>query len=145
MSSSLSKIIKNANRSLIASGNLKAVPKYFSPDYSVHLTGKKLVGGHSAVESTPSALLSAFSNIEIKVEVLLEGADRIAWQRTMTAVHSGAFKGFPGSGRKLVWRDMVVSQFNEELIEQEWVSTDLAEQLLLSRKNPKLPGIEGRS
>ncbi|MDP3516274.1 MAG: ester cyclase [Pseudohongiella sp.] len=137
MNPSLSALVQDSNAALIASGKLNEVEKYFTSDYVVHLTDKTLSSGHSTVQSVLSALMRAFSNIEVKVEVLLEGEERIAWQRTMTAIHSGAFKGFPASGRKIVWRDMVVSQFDGSLIKEEWVSTDLAEQLLLSRKHSK--------
>jgi predicted ester cyclase len=137
VSPSLPAIIQDANATLIASGKLNEVEKYFTSDYVVHLTDKTLSSGHSTVQNVLSALIRAFSNIEVKVEILLEGADRIAWQRTMTATHSGAFKGFSASGRKIVWRDMVVSKFDGGLIKEEWLSTDLAEQLLISRKHSK--------
>jgi predicted ester cyclase len=137
MNLSLSQIIHDANAKLMAGGKLNEVENYFTKDYIVHLTNRTLSGGHSTVHSVLSAMMQAFSNIEIQVEVLLEGGDRISWQRTMTATHSGAFKGFPASGRKIVWRDMVVSQFEGSLIKEEWLSTDLAEQLLLSRKRPR--------
>ncbi|MEX0739044.1 MAG: ester cyclase [Pseudohongiella sp.] len=135
MNSSLSAIIKDANAKIIADGMLDDVEKYFTPDYSVNLTNKKLSGGFSTIQSTLSAQMRAFSNIEVKVEILIEGVDRIAWQRTMSATHSGAYKGFPASGQQLIWRDMVVSQIEGGRIKEEWLSTDLAEQLLLSRKS----------
>ena len=68
------------------------------------------------------------------MEILVEGPDRIAWQRIIRATHEGAFKGFPASGRKIVWRDMTTSRFRDGVIAEEWVISDLAEQLLLSRK-----------
>ncbi len=68
------------------------------------------------------------------IDILLEGEGRIAWQRTLRATHKDKFKGFPASDLKIVWRDMVTSQFRDGLIAEEWVISDLAEQLLLSRK-----------
>lgn len=73
-------------------------------------------------------------DIDIDVDILLEGDDRVAWQRTLRATHEGTFKGFPATGLQIVWRDMITSQFLDGLISEEWVVTDLAEQLLLSRK-----------
>ena len=59
---------------------------------------------------------------------------RIAWQRTLRATHKGDYMGFPATGKKLVWRDMVTSRFQDGLIQEDWVITDLAEQLLRARK-----------
>jgi predicted ester cyclase len=76
----------------------------------------------------------AFPNPNVEVEILLEGTDRISWQRTIRAKQEGPFKGFPASGHIIVWRDVVTSRFHNGLIAEEWVISDLAEQLLLSRK-----------
>jgi len=70
----------------------------------------------------------------VEVEILVEGPERISWQRTLSATHAGTYLGFPATGRKLVWRDMVTSRFRDGLIVEEWVVTDLAEQLLKARK-----------
>lgn len=59
---------------------------------------------------------------------------RVAWQRTIRATHEGPFKGFPATGRPVVWRDMVTSRFRDGLIAEDWLLTDLAERLLLERK-----------
>ena len=77
---------------------------------------------------------SAFPDMRVEVEVFLEKKDRVAWQRTLRATHKGAFKGFPATGRRIVWRDMVISRFRESLIAEDWFITDLAERLLLGRK-----------
>lgn len=52
----------------------------------------------------------------------------------MRGTHKAAFKGFPASGLQIVWRDMVTSKFYNGLISEEWLLTDLAERLLLSKK-----------
>jgi len=54
--------------------------------------------------------------------------------RTLKGTHKVAFKGFPDSGHEIVWCDMVTSEIQDGKIIQEWVVTDLAERLLLSRK-----------
>lgn len=131
---SLSSKIKAANRKLITKGEHAAIEEFFSPDYVAHLTGHNVSGGHKLVRSLLELYQRAFPHPKVQVEILLEGADRIAWQRTLRAKHEGAFKGFPASGLEIVWRDVVTSRFHEGLIAEEWVISDLAEQLLLSRK-----------
>jgi len=134
MEVSLATKIKEANTTLIVNGNLDRVGGFFTQDYTVHLTSRVMKGGHSIVLNILSALRQSFSDIQINIDILLESKDRIAWQRTLRATHKGKFKNFPASGLPIVWRDMVTSQFRDGLISEEWVITDLAEQLLLSRK-----------
>ena len=134
MDRSLKSKIEAANSTLIANGNLNAIGEFFTPDYVIHLTDEDMTGGHDAIRKILDMYRRAFSDLQVKVEILVEGKDRVAWQRTLRASHQGDFKGFPATGRPIVWRDMVTSRFRDGLIAEDWVITDLAERLLLARK-----------
>lgn len=134
MDQPLSSKILAANAALIANGNLDVVGEFFTPDYVVHVTDQDVARGHGVIRSALGVLRRAFPDIEVEVEILVEGKDRVAWQRILKGTQQGAYKGFPASGRSMVWRDMVTSQFRNGLIAEEWLITDLAEQLLMSRK-----------
>jgi len=134
MDPSLASRIQAANSALIAGGNLDAVAEFFTPDYVAHLTDQDLTGGHGAIRRFLGELQRAFPDLQAGVEILVEAQDRVAWQRTLRGTHQGDFKGFPASGRPIVWRDMAISRFRDGLIAEDWVITDLAERLLLARK-----------
>ena len=133
MSDSLASKIRAANTKLVVEGDLDAIADVFTPDYRIHVTDQVLVGGHALVERFLGTLRRAFPTIELEVEILVEAADRIAWQRTLRATNEGPFAGFPATHRRLVWRDMLTSRFENGRIAEEWVITDLAERLLLAR------------
>jgi predicted ester cyclase len=130
----LSSIIHAANHALIEEGNSEAISNYFAADYVAHITGQDLSGGHKLIRGMLDLYQRAFPSPKVEVEILLEGVDRVSWQRTIRAKQAGVFKGFPASGRDIVWRDVVTSRFRDGLIAEEWVISDLAEQLLLSRR-----------
>ena len=130
----LAAVIVAANEALIVRADRSAVPEYFSRDYVAHLTGQDVGGGHKLVLSLLELYQRAFPHRTAQVDILVEGADRISWQRTIRAKQEGPFKGFPASGREIVWRDVVTSRVQDGLIAEEWVISDLAERLLLSRK-----------
>ncbi len=134
MNRSLASKIKAANAALIGDGNLDAIGEFFTPDYVAHVTGEDMALGHDGVRKVLGMYRRAFPDLQVEVEILVAGKNRVAWQRTLRGTHQGAFKGFPPSGRSLVWRDMVASQFRDGLIAEEWFITDLAERLLLARK-----------
>ncbi len=125
--------IRAANSALIAKGNLDAVGEFFTPDYVAHGTDQD-IAGHRGIRRFLGMLQRAFPDVQIEVEILLEGKGRVAWQRRLRGTQEGDFKGFPACGRQIVWRDMVTSRFRDGLIAEEWVITDLAERLLLARK-----------
>ena len=125
--------IEAVNAALIANGNVDAIGEFFTPDYVAHGTDH-VMEGHGAIRRFLGMLQRAFPDLQIDVEILVEAKDRVAWQRTLRGTHQGDFKGFPATGRPIVWRDMVTSRFHNGLIAEDWVITDLAERLLLSRK-----------
>lgn len=91
-------------------------------------------GGHALARRLVESYRKALPDVQVEVEILVEAGARVAWQRTLRATHSGAFLGFPATGRSIVWRDMVVSRFEEGLMVEDWVITDLAERSLRARK-----------
>jgi len=125
--------IRAANSALIVDGDLGAVSEFFTTDYVAHLTDREM-RGHEAIRGFLRMLRGAFLNLQVDVEVLVEGKKRVAWQRTVKGIHQGNFMGFSASGREIVWRDMATSQFRDGLIVEEWVISDLAEHLLRARK-----------
>jgi steroid delta-isomerase-like uncharacterized protein len=132
MSQSLASKIEAANATLLANGSVDAIGEFFSTDYVAHGTDKGMAG-HGAIRRFVGMYRRAFPDLRVDVEILVKAKDRVAWQRTIRATHKGDFKGFPATGRRIVWRDMVISRFRDGLIAEDWVITDLAERLLLAR------------
>ena len=122
-----------ATSALFVERHLSAIGDFFSPDYVAHGTGRDATG-HAAVQRFLSLLHQAFPDIQVEVEILLAGEDRISWQRTFHAKHAGKFLGFSATGKAMVWRDLGTSRFHQGLIVEEWVVTDLAERFLLAKK-----------
>ena len=113
------------------------IGEFFAPEYVVHLTDEELVLDHEGIKRLIHLYQRAFNQIQVEVETLVVSKDRIAWQRTMRATHHDSFKGFPGTGKQMIWRDMVTSRFENGLISEDWLITDLAERLLLARKSKR--------
>ena len=134
MGQSLASKIEAANSALLANRNLDAIGEFFTPDYVAHGTDQQIVG-HGGIRRFLGTYRRAFSDIQVEVEILVRAKDRVAWQRTVRATHKGDFKGFPATGRRITWRDMVTSRFRNGLIVEDWVITDLAERLLRARKS----------
>ena len=132
MASSLADHIRAANETLLGEGDSAAVADFFAGSYVVHLASRDF-RGHRFVAGFVTQLREAFPDLHVDLEILLEGDDRVAWRRTLRGAHEAPFQGFPPTGKQLVWQDVVVSRFEDGRIVEEWASTDLAEQLLMSR------------
>ena len=132
MNQTLADCILAANEELLNKGNAGAADEFFAPTYVLHLTGQDLRGPR-VVKGFVKELRRAFPDLRVEVAVLVSEENRVAWQRTHRATHRADFKGFPASGRTILWRDMVVTRFEDEIIAEDWAVTDLAERLLAAR------------
>lgn len=127
-------LLHAANTALFVEGDLDAINTYFAPDYLVHLAAGRSLRGHDGIRAAITLTRRAFSNLAVEVELLVEAQDRVAWQRTLKGTQTGAYHGFPASGREIQWREQVVSRMVDGKIVEEWLVSELAERLLLSRK-----------
>jgi predicted ester cyclase len=128
--------IKNSNYQLIEKGDLHAVEKFFTPNYVAH-AGDKDYKGHDFIKRFDKQIRTALPDISLmKVEILVNAGNTIAWQRTLNGTHKANLMGIPPSEKKIIWNEMVVSRFEDDKIAEEWVVSELAGQLLL--KQPKL-------
>jgi steroid delta-isomerase-like uncharacterized protein len=117
---------------------LDAIDEFFTADYVAHGTDQQMAG-HGAIRRFVRELRQGFPDLEVELEILLKTNDRVAWQRRLEGSHRGNFRGFPATGRRVVWRDVVVSRFRDGRIAEDWVSTDIVERLLRSRKRRRRP------
>ncbi len=130
MEMNFTKIIKYANDELFSNGNLSIIDEVFSPKYIVHSGGKDHQG-HKFIKQFANMLITAVSDIEVvDVEILLQAGDLVAWQRTLTGKHIANMMGALPSGQKLIWRDMIVSRFENGRIAEEWNVSELAGEML---------------
>lgn len=134
-------VIEAATSQVLAAGGVEAIGKFFAKDYVVHVTDQDIQGGHELIRSVVSMYRKAFSDLSAEVVVFLESVDTVAWRRTIRAKQTGPFKGFPATGLPIVWQELVITRVVDSRVAEEWIVTDLAERLLLSRKavSSKLP------
>jgi predicted ester cyclase len=123
--------IRFANNELIGQGNFGVVDEVFASDYVLHAGGKDHKGPQF-VRRFVRQLRSAIPNVRVvEVEFLIQAGATVAWQRTLSGTHKADMLGIPPSGRKVEWRDMVVTRFDGEMIAEEWGISELAGQLML--------------
>ncbi len=124
-------IIQFANDELVSQGNLNIVEETFAIDYVAHADGKEYKG-IDFVKRYAKQLRKAIPDLEVvKIKFFIESSDTITWERTSCGTHLADMKGIPPSGKKVKWRDMVVTRFKEGKITEEWVVSELAGELLL--------------
>jgi len=119
MTKSIEEKIRFVSDEILEKGNLDAVNEIFTTNYIVH-TGGKDYKGAKTVRDFVGLLCSSISNLQvIDVTFLCQTNDTITWQRTLSGIHETDMMGIPPSGKKVEWRDMVITRFDGEKIAEE--------------------------
>ena len=122
--------VRFATNEIIGKGNLDVVGDVFATTYLAHL-GEKEAKGPQFVKWLVGQLRNAFPDLEIvEIKPLIQEENTIAWRRTLSGTHEMELMGIPPRGRKVGWRDMLVTRFDGEKIAEDWVVSDLAGGLL---------------
>lgn len=128
------KRIEDANEQLLTHGNLDVIDDVFTTDYVVHAGGKDHTG-HAFVRRFVKGLRAAIPDLRVvDVTILGNSKDTVTWQRTCRGTHQHKLKGIPASNKKVEWREMLVSRFEDGKIAEEWQVSDLAGQLMIKLK-----------
>jgi predicted ester cyclase len=110
LNQSIASKIEAANRALLVEGKWNALDELFTADYLAHDTDQK-IEGYGAIRKFVRELQKGFPDLEVEVEILLKTKDRVAWQRRLRGSHRGSFRGFPATGRRVVWRTWSSADF----------------------------------
>ncbi len=133
--------IRFANDEILGKGNLGVVDKIFATDYVVHAGGKDHKG-HAFVRRFVGLLSSAIPDIRVvEVAILNQAADTIVWERTLSGTHEAELARIPPTGRKVKWRDIVVTSFDGGKIAEEWTVSELAGELVLKLPRAGTPAV----
>lgn len=128
-------LLQSALDELYVKGNAEAAGKFFAENYTAH-AGSKTYGGRKFILQYMKSLRKSVSGIKVlKTELLSENGNLISWKRTLSGIHQTGFRGIPASGKKVKWEEMVVSRLEDRLIAEEWLSSDLAFQLMLKNRD----------
>lgn len=127
-------LLINIAKQIFEQANVEIVETVFASDYLVH-DGKKVYVGSQFVIKFIRQLRSALPDLKItEIKILCQSEKTVTWQRSFCGTHKLAFRGIPASMKKVNWHEIVVTRFEENVIAEEWLVSNLAFQLLLKQK-----------
>ena len=116
-----STIIKT-NEEIFNKKNLDYADKVITEDF----LGK----GPQFIKDFASGLITAFPDLEVKTENIAVEGNQAGWFRTNTGTQKGDYLGYPASGEKITWTEILFTKFNADgMIVKDWYATDLNEKL----------------
>jgi len=105
-------------------GDLGWIDKWLAPDYQLTLNGTPM--DRDAYRQMAMGFVSAFSEIQHEITQIVAEGDLVAVRVTLRMVHTGDFEGIAPTGRRVAVEEMVILQFRDGKVANEWTVADLA-------------------
>jgi len=115
-----------ANEQLLNQGKA-TFDHFFSADYVNHSSSRP--AGRESVRAYLEALRTAFPDLHVKVEILLQQGDTVAWRRWHRGTFTADLGSLKATGKPVEWSAVVISRVKDGRIVEEWGLDDLADQL----------------
>lgn len=106
-----------------AGGDASIAGEIFSPDFV--LNGRKV--GPAGPQRSVAAVHSAFSDIEVELDLVLTDGPYVVTHYTTIARHTGNYRGVAASGRSINVSGIVIWQIGDGKVVRDWNSFDTAE------------------
>ncbi len=130
-------LIRQTHEALLGQGDLSRIDEFFAAGYILHAGGKDHKG-LAFIRRFVEQLRAAFPNLKVvQLTVLHRAGSIIVWERTLRGTHTGSLRGVPPSGRRVEWRDMVVTRCQRGKIAEDWAVSDLLGQALCKLPAPR--------
>lgn len=125
-STDLEAFVKKANEEILNKQNYAYIDQIFAEDYTIaggDGRGPQLIHGFA------HQLLTAFPDLHVSIDHVIQEGEWVAWRRTHTGTHQGEFMGIPPTGKKIQWESLVMSRIVDGKILYEVGQENLSDQL----------------
>lgn len=106
----------------------EAVDKFFLPTVKVHSVAPDAEGGEGTayLKELAKNLITAFPDVKLTVEEVVQEKDRLAARVTIEGTHKGEFAGIKPTGKKVRAANFALYRLENGKIAEVWSLTDLA-------------------
>jgi steroid delta-isomerase-like uncharacterized protein len=115
----------------VNTGKFELFDQVVAPNCVDHDPADGQVPGPAGYRIFFSGMRTAFPDMSVAPEIMVQDEDTIAFAYTLTGTHTGPLGNIPPSGKKVKIRGMQISKFKDGKMVERWGSSD--EKTLLSQ------------
>jgi len=108
----------------VSTGNFDLFDQVVAPDCIDHDPADGQVPGPAGYRFFFSGMRTAFPDISVALETVVQDEDTIAFAYTLTGTQTGPLGKIPPTGKKVKIRGMQISKFKDGKMVERWGSSD---------------------
>jgi steroid delta-isomerase-like uncharacterized protein len=108
----------------VNTGKFELFGQVVAPDCLDHDPADGQVPGPAGYRMFFSGMRTAFPDLSVTPEIIVQDEDTIAFAYTLTGTHTGPLGKIPPTGKKVKIRGMQISKFKDGKMVERWGSSD---------------------
>ena len=109
---------------VINNGDFSVLDELVQPNY-VYRSPDQELDGPEALKGLLAAYRIAFPDLNVRIDDLVNGGDRVVISITLTGTHEGDLMGISPTGKRVKINGMILSHFEGGKIVKEWEILDM--------------------
>lgn len=123
MEESNARVMRRAFQDIMHGGDVAVIDELFASDFAGHDTAGGTFG-REEFRAGVAAMLAAFSERQVVIAGQIVDGDKVATRWQASGVHSGAFNGFPATGRHVTMTGISIDRIAGGKVVESWEVTD---------------------
>ena len=107
----------------------RTIDEIVEPDVVIRTPLPVQTTGAEALKEVFARLLTAFPDLHVTVEDLIEEGDKVVGRNTVTGTHQGVYLGVPPTGKTITYAEIFIVRFADGRIAETWGVVDVASQM----------------
>ena len=109
---------------VINDGDFSVLDELVQPNY-VYRSPDQELDGPEALKDLLAAYRTAFPDLNVRIDDLVNGGDKVVISVTFTGTHEGNLMGISPTGKTVKINGMILSHFQDGKIVEEWEILDM--------------------
>jgi steroid delta-isomerase-like uncharacterized protein len=124
MSKANETVLRRLIDEVINNGDFSVLDELVQPNY-VYRSPDQEVDGPEALKGLLAAYRIAFPDLNVRIDDLVNGGDKVVISVTLTGTHEGDLMGISPTGKSVEIHGMILSRFEDGKIVEEWEILDM--------------------
>jgi steroid delta-isomerase-like uncharacterized protein len=117
-------LIRRAVEQIYNGANYSTLDQFVADDFVVHVSQDEKVYGREGVKQFYTELRTAFPDLFFTIQDQIAESDRVVTSWKAEGTHSGAFKGIPATGKRVILTAVDIDRIVDGKVVECWTKMD---------------------